>query len=359
MATPPPIYVINLKRNPERRLHIQRQLDALSLEYEFVDVDDIDKYELESKAYRTRIAQSLGIDESLLENKYAAIVNHAKTEKDKNWKNANLGQIAIILSHIKIYDLMVKNGIDWACILEDDATLLPTFPEVLKIAPKLEWDILLLASQPSGFWPLIDLVQTKPIRYLLFFRKFIKYLFSLNHRTNNSNSAKQRAYSVKRLLEVYGISPYLYPRQSERIAQIYQEYDTKFEEIMRTTIPDKLRLSWSEFRSCKKRHSELYGVLVLYTSIQLGALPEKNSLESINEYHRITEPKYCPLAATGYLVNQSTAMKWKRKALAPDILAIDQIPWRLYKNEQVRLRIVTPPCATATYDYLKYSVRRR
>ena len=52
-------------------------------------------------------------------------------------------------------------------------------------------------------------------------------------------------------------------------------------------------------------------------------------------------------------------MKWKRKALAPDILAIDQIPWRLYKNEQVKLRIVTLPCATATYSYLVHSVRCR
>ena len=359
MATFPPIYIINLRRTPERRLHMQRQLDALGLGHEFVDVNDIDKYEMKSKAYRMRIARSLGIDESLIENKYAAIVDHAKTAKDKNWKNANLGQLAIVLSHIRIYDLMVKKGIAQACILEDDATLLPTFAEVLKMAPKLEWDILLLVSQPSGFWPLIDLVQTKPIRYLLFLRKFIKHLLSLNHRINNSNSAKQRAYSVKRLLEVYAINPHLYPRQSERIAQIYEQYDTKFEEIIKTAMPKKLRLSRTELRYCKKRHSELYGALVFHTSIQLGALPEQSSLESINAHHRIAEPKYCPLSAASYLVNQSAAMKWKRKALAPDILAIDQIPWKLYKNERVKLRIVTPPCATATYEYLKYSVRRR
>ena len=358
MATFPPIYVINLKRTPERRLHIQRQLDALGLEYEFVDVDDIDKYEMESKAYRMRIAQSLGIDESLLENKYAAIVDHAKTARDKNWENANLGQLAIVLSHIKIYDLMVKNGIDWACILEDDATLLPTFVEVLKMAPELEWDILLLASQPSGFWLLIDLVQTKPIRYLLFLRKFIKHLLSLNHRTNNPNSAKQRAYPVKRLLEVYAINPHLYPRQSERIAQIYEEYNTKFEEIIRTTMPGKLRLSWTEFGYCKKRHSELYRALVFHTSIQLGALPEQSSLESITEHHCIAEPQHAPYSVTAYLVNQSVAMKWKRRALAPDILAIDQIPWELYQNEQVKLRIVTLPCAHATYNYLVHSARR-
>ena len=131
-----PIYIISLSRTPERKLHIQRQLDAFGLEYSFVDVDDIDKYELESKTYRAQIAKSLGIDESVLEDKYTAVLDYVKTQYKKEeyeqQKNANLGQIAIILSHIKIYDLIIKNDIDTACILEDDATLLPTFPEVLQ-----------------------------------------------------------------------------------------------------------------------------------------------------------------------------------------------------------------------------------
>ena len=354
MTTLPPIYIINLKRTPERRLYMQRQLDALGLKYEFVNA--IDKYGLVSKADRMRIARSLGIDESFVENKYAAIVDHTKTEKVKNWKDVNLGPLAIVLSHIKIYDLMVKDSIEWACILEDDAILLPTFSEVLRIAPKLKWDIVLLATHPSGFWPLIDLIQTKPIRYLLFFRKFIRYLLSLNH--SNSGS-KQRAYQVKRLLKVYGIDPHLHLRQSERIAQIYEEYDMKFEEIMKMAMPQKLRLSWTELRYFRKKHSKLYGALVFYTSIQLGALPEKSSLESINEHHCIAKPKHCPLSAVAYLVNQRAAMKWKRRALAPDILALDQIPWELYKNEQVKLRIVTPPCAAVTYSSLIHSASRR
>ena len=112
MATFPPIYVISLKRTPERRLHMQRQLNALGLKYEFINVDNIDKHEIRSKAYRMQIAQSLGIDESLIENKYDAIIDYAKTKQDKNWKNANLGSLAIALSHIKIYDLMVKNSVD-------------------------------------------------------------------------------------------------------------------------------------------------------------------------------------------------------------------------------------------------------
>ena len=57
-----PIYIIHLKRNPERSFYIQRQLDAFGLDYRFVEVDVLDKYELESKAYRIRVAHMLGID---------------------------------------------------------------------------------------------------------------------------------------------------------------------------------------------------------------------------------------------------------------------------------------------------------
>ena len=354
MTTFPPIYIINLKRNPERRLYMQRQLDTFGLKYEFVDVDDIDKYEMKSASYRMRIAQSLGISKSLLENKYAAIVDRTKTEHDKNWQNDNLGSLAIALSHIKIYDLMMKNSIDWACILEDDATFLPTFPEVLRIAPKLEWDILLLASQPSDFPATV--IQKKFIQRIRIFDKDI--LFFSHRKINNANSAKQKAYRIERLLEEYGFNSDIYSKQRERIKKILDEHDIKYEEIIKKIIPDKRRLSLVKHEQYI-RYRTLRQDLRVYTSIQLGALSEKVSLKSITQNHYVGKPKHEPYSVTAYLVNQSAAMKWKRKALAPDTLVIDQIPWELYKNEQVKLRIVTLPCATATYDYLRYSVRCR
>ena len=353
MATFPPIYVISLKRTPERRLHIQRQLDTLGLEYEFVDVNDIDKYEMDSKAYRMRIARSLSIDESLLENKYAAIIDHAKTAKDKNWKNENLGQLAIVLSHIRIYDLMVKNGINRACILEDDATLLSTFPEVLRIAPKLQWDILLLASQPSNFSSAV--IQKKFIQRIRIFDKDI--LFLSRRKINNADSSKQKAYRIKYLLEAYGVNSRLYYEPPERFIKILEEHDMKYEEIIKEIIPNKHRLSLVKHERYL-RYRKLRQCLGIYTSIQLGGLPEQTSLEAITEHHCIAEPRHAPYSVTAYLVNQSAAMKWKRRALAPGILAIDQIPWEIYQNEQVKLRIVTLPCAHATYNYLVHSARR-
>ena len=269
MATLPPVYVITLKRTPERGLHIQRQLDVLDLEYELVNVDYIDKYEMKSKAYRMWLAKSLGIDQSLLENKYAAIIDHAKTKQDKNWKNDNLGQLAVVLSHIKIYDLMVKNDTEWACILEDDATLLPTFSEILRIAPKLEWDILLLVNQPTNYYPLKYLVKRRPIKRLL-----ARYLLSLGYLVNNS-SAKQRAYQIKHLSEDYGIDPHLYPRQLERIIEVCKEYNIRYKGIVKKVLLEKLHSPWIDFSYCERMYRKLYEALEFHTVIQFGALPGK------------------------------------------------------------------------------------
>ena len=55
----PPIYIINLKRSPERKLHMQRELDAFDLRYQFIEA--IDKYDLCSQEGRKTVAYQLGI----------------------------------------------------------------------------------------------------------------------------------------------------------------------------------------------------------------------------------------------------------------------------------------------------------
>ena len=350
MATFSPIYIINLKRNPERRLYMQRQMDTLGLEYEFIYVDDIDKYELESRAYRIRIAQALGIDESLIENKYASIVDYAKTKQDKNWKNAELGGLAAALSHIRIYDLMVKNDIGWACILEDDAKLLPTFPEVLKVAPQLEWDILLLAHCPSKFSEILK-KRFKRIRIL---NKDLLFLGRQLEETPITQNEKDDR--IKRLLEEYGFNSHIYSKQSESFTSTIEEHDNKYADIAKTIIPANRRIFMLKHERYQA-HKTLYRYLRTYIFMQFGAVPERTSLNLITKHHCIAAPKYKPYSTAAYLVNQSTAMKWKHKALAENPLGIDEIPWELYKNGQTKLRIITPPCATPTHSSFKYSAR--
>ena len=57
--TYPPIYIINLKRAPERKLYMQRQLDALGMGCQWVD--GVDKYSLCAAGERAVIADQLGI----------------------------------------------------------------------------------------------------------------------------------------------------------------------------------------------------------------------------------------------------------------------------------------------------------
>ena len=360
MTTLPPVYVINLKRNPERRLYIQRQLDSFGLEYQFVEA--IDKYDLQFEVDRMRVAQALCIDASLIENKHAKLVDYAK----KHGGSA-LGALAILLSHIKIYDLMVKNDIEQACILEDDTKLLPIFPGILRIVFKLEWDILLLASfSPILYDTLGQREKSTKQRIYFFYGRGLLYLM---HQVKHSSILKRWAYQIKHLLEKhdidffrtyhlaqsretlklilkeFGINPHLHPNRSESVAKILEEHNIRFEGIR---------------KKCKRAGQTILNNdrLNLYTSTRLGVLPEQTSLQFIAKDHYIAEPRAFPLFATAYLVNQSTAMKWKRKVLAPNRSHIDEVPGVLYEEEQVKLRIITPPCATARYNYLVYSVRR-
>ena len=114
-----PIYIISLKRTPERRLCVQRQLDSLGLDYQWIDAVD---------AYDFNDTELIGVD-----------------LKDKYQPSA----MACLLSHIKFYDLVIKNKHPMACVLEDDAQLLPTFLDILNYEKlsKRNWGILLLAHQ--------------------------------------------------------------------------------------------------------------------------------------------------------------------------------------------------------------------
>ena len=116
-----PIYIISLKRTPERRLYMQRQLDSLGLDYQWIDA--VDAYDFNESELR----------EVDLKDKYQPAA------------------MACLLSHIKFYDLVIQNKHPMACVLEDDAQLLPTFPDILNYEKlsKKNWGILLLSHHSS------------------------------------------------------------------------------------------------------------------------------------------------------------------------------------------------------------------
>ena len=343
---------------------MQRQLDAFGLDYRFVEVDFFDKYKLESKAYRTRVARMLGVDKQALENKYAVVINAVKDHP--NYKYHELAALAIGLSHIKVHNLMIENNHEMACILEDDAKLLPTFPEVLKAVPDLEWDILQFCHQPEGsiFDPFFVHCFDIFASYYpdLDFPKFsnLRLLFPKNY-----------AEVDRRIIREYGFDNPKYSKLTKYIKKTIKLHHNRYESIMhlltRATIihifiPNKIRefLTSNSYEEHMKKYWnwDTIQLLETNTAIELGMFPKEPDPKLITEHHCIAEPRGEIMSTTAYLVRQSAIAKLKQGLLSENSLAVDQIPWRLYKNGQVKLRIISPPCATTTYNYLKYTMRR-
>ena len=62
-----------------------------------------------------------------------------------------LGALGCLLSHVKVYNLMIDNNIPKACVLEDDAQFPPTLPEILVDLQKVPYDILMLSYSPTPY----------------------------------------------------------------------------------------------------------------------------------------------------------------------------------------------------------------
>ncbi len=126
MSSPFPIFVINLKRSPNRKANISKQLDALNLDYQFIEAVDGAQF----------------TPHEVVEN-YGEQVFYTNTY---NHQRITLGSLGCLLSHIKFYELMIDHNIPIACVLEDDAELSPRFPEVLNstVLQKVSWGTLLL-----------------------------------------------------------------------------------------------------------------------------------------------------------------------------------------------------------------------
>jgi len=104
------IYVVSLKEAKERRKHIKTQLEKINIEYEIIDAI---------------YGKSLS-NEELKQKCDMEIVN-----KYPNWLTK--GAIGCALSHYKIYNKILQDGVDYGIVLEDDAKLLPKFEKVITI----------------------------------------------------------------------------------------------------------------------------------------------------------------------------------------------------------------------------------
>ncbi len=124
-----PVFVINLKRSKERRARAQEVLGSLGLAYEFIEaVDGNDLSEREVAEIRRNSADP-------------------RTRLRGGTNSLSRGEIGCALSHLKVFELIVKDNLDYACIMEDDLVI----KHAGNLRTMLERDTLVALSQKGRF----------------------------------------------------------------------------------------------------------------------------------------------------------------------------------------------------------------
>ncbi|MBF0226306.1 MAG: glycosyltransferase family 25 protein [Desulfobacterales bacterium] len=122
------IFVINLKRSVDRKMHMMNQLSHLDIDYEFVEA--VDGQELSNHEINTKYG-----------------IETFPPWPSFNVRNLSMGEIGCLLSHLQIYRKMINENIEYACIFEDDNDFKPDLKILLKnylLANLFDWELLLL-----------------------------------------------------------------------------------------------------------------------------------------------------------------------------------------------------------------------
>ena len=302
-----PIYILNLKAQPERKLFMQRQLDAFGLSYEFFDTEDINKWAMRDDNYLKQICDNLYLDYDAVQRKRKALNDHLKE---------GTGYIANGLAHFKVHNHIVRNH-SVACVLEDDCKLLPSFPEVIEKAVSYplrnHWDVLLMASLPS--YPRFD-EMIEPMRI----------------------SGEDRESINKNVLEAYSFDDTNYPEQTKYMLGILNEYHEKASYLGKIN-----GIYWWPFM-CE-------------AETRLGAPGRKDNFRHMTDFHLFSYPTHMPYLTMAYLVKSNVLETWKTLMFNNNAWIIDHIPWFMYKKNGLNTQVLTPPCAHQLKVYSGYSQR--
>ena len=326
----PLIYVINLKRVPERRLHMQRQLDALNLDYQIVDA--IDKYDLLSKEYRVKIANQLRVNEAWMEEAY----------EQYRTSTGNANGLAVSLSHIKVFNMMKKDNIPMACILEDDAHLLPDFSKVLRDSQKISWDVLQLSSYSSTFYSSLNrIIKICPGSFPLPERPLINLLGAFKR------------------IGLYALQspPYIAWRLVTTVIEIIYESIMGYFYFLIIGRSNK-HYGW-RIRELIY-HNGAYNYMAIYFASKIGGLPSWNRKlwYRFGFKYYIVPPQERSGSAGGYMVTLKMANTFKQVLTTEYITHIDHLFYKLAKKD-MKSYILSPPCVGQTLRYLLYSVRNK
>lgn len=135
----PPIFVINLPRDSARRAKMAARLDGLNRAYRFVDA--VDGRALDPQTYDQR-----------LRRRYFG-------------RELTPGEVGCLLSHKRVCEIICREEIPFAIVLEDDAVLADEFCNVIDalLTCSDKWDLVRFVGSPKvharGFRRLRPLVE--------------------------------------------------------------------------------------------------------------------------------------------------------------------------------------------------------
>ena len=213
-------------------------------------------------------------------------------------------RLACQLSHFKVYNLMEKHKVPMACVLEDDGYLMPVFPKILAASQKAPWDILMLSHYSIRLHNIISHNLFKKSIFLYKLMRHEKYYPQLN--------------------PYFGLLLF--------------------------------------FRLINSFFKKLFCQPIKYDYLsQIGAIPDRNK----SSWHKVTSKHYIAKphlendligSAMGYMVTLPAAMKWQETILRDDE-PLDRVPYTLYCDGEIDLRILVTPCVLIIQKYLTYSAR--
>lgn len=153
------IFIVNLKRRPDRRRVIETRLKNLSLtNYEIIDAVD---------------GKELPEDLTNIYDDKSAIKLHRKLQNS---------EIGCALSHIEIAKKVIEQNLDYAIILEDDAEPTLQFKHFLKnfkLKPN-KFDFLMFGCFSSNEW-FNGKLKTKNSPYTIAEKRSVVYLDEIEH----------------------------------------------------------------------------------------------------------------------------------------------------------------------------------
>jgi glycosyl transferase family 25 len=131
-----PAFVINLERSPERRLYITSHLRSLGIEPTIIPAYD---------------GKKMSMDQLTAQGTYDDEVSKRSFDR-----SLSLGEIGCTLSHLSIYQRMIRDNIPVALVVEDDSQFVPDARQkleaLIKSAPA-DWAIIQLRFDTRNFEP--------------------------------------------------------------------------------------------------------------------------------------------------------------------------------------------------------------